>query len=131
MCPTGHLHQAWLAGELIALIELVEACIGVGVQKAATFRQQSMGNVAQIRSKVPKLAAIMDDAEEDVRAYMTSPKQHWAKLHSTTPSNVLTAKSSGAPKLSASFRTMKPSSVSSAHCSSSRTMNGQCNGPDT
>lgn len=43
-------------------------------------------NVAdQIRPKVPKLAAIMDDAEEDVLAYMTFPKEHRVKLHSTNP----------------------------------------------
>jgi transposase-like protein len=39
----------------------------------------------QIRAKVPKLAAIMDEAEEDVLAYMTFPKEHRAKLHSTNP----------------------------------------------
>ena len=39
----------------------------------------------QIRSKVPKLAAILDDAEPDVLAYMTFPKEHRAKLHSTNP----------------------------------------------
>ncbi len=27
----------------------------------------------------------MDDAEEDVLAYMTFPKEHRAKLHSTNP----------------------------------------------
>jgi putative transposase len=43
-------------------------------------------NVAdQIRPKVPKLANLMDEAENDVLAYMTFPKQHWAKLHSTNP----------------------------------------------
>ncbi len=43
-------------------------------------------NVAdQIRPKVPKLASLMDSAEQDVLAYMTFPKQHWAKLHSTNP----------------------------------------------
>ena len=39
----------------------------------------------QIRPKVPKLAAIMDEAEPDVLAYMTFPKEHRAKLHSTNP----------------------------------------------
>lgn len=39
----------------------------------------------KIRPKVPKLASLMDSAEEDVLAYMTFPKQHWAKLHSTNP----------------------------------------------
>ena len=43
-------------------------------------------NVAdQIRPKVPKLASLMDSAEQDVLAYMTFPRQHWAKLHSTNP----------------------------------------------
>jgi putative transposase len=31
---------------------------------------------------VPKLATIMDDAEQDVIAYMTFPKEHRAKLQS-------------------------------------------------
>jgi putative transposase len=33
--------------------------------------------------ELPKLAALMDEAEEDVLAYMTFPKEHRAKLHST------------------------------------------------
>ena len=37
----------------------------------------------QLRPKVPKLAAFMDEAEPDVLAYMTFPKEHRAKLHST------------------------------------------------
>lgn len=39
----------------------------------------------QIRPRVPKLATIMDEAEPDVLAYMTFPKEHRAKLHSTNP----------------------------------------------
>ena len=39
----------------------------------------------QIRPKVPKLAAIMDEAEHNVLAYMTFPKEHRAKLHSINP----------------------------------------------
>ena len=39
----------------------------------------------QIRPNVPKLAAVMDAAEPDVLAYMTFPKEHRAKLHSTNP----------------------------------------------
>ncbi len=39
----------------------------------------------QIRPKLPKLAALMDQAEADVLAYMTFPSQHRAKLHSTNP----------------------------------------------
>ena len=39
----------------------------------------------QIRPKVPKLAAIMDEAEHDVLAYMTFPREHRPKLHSINP----------------------------------------------
>lgn len=39
----------------------------------------------QIRPKVPKLATLMDEAEHDVLAYMSFPKEHRAKLHSTNP----------------------------------------------
>ena len=37
----------------------------------------------QLRPKVPKLAVLMDEAEHDVLAYMTFPKEHRQKLHST------------------------------------------------
>ena len=39
----------------------------------------------QMRPKLPKLATLMDDAEPDVLAYMTFPKEHRTKLHSTNP----------------------------------------------
>ena len=39
----------------------------------------------QLRPKVPKLAALMDQAEPDVLAYMSFPPQHRTKLHSTNP----------------------------------------------
>jgi putative transposase len=37
----------------------------------------------QLRPKLPKLAAFMDEAETDVLAYMSFPAEHWSKLHST------------------------------------------------
>jgi transposase-like protein len=39
----------------------------------------------QVRPRVPKLAALLDAAAADVLAYMTFPKEHRAKLHSTNP----------------------------------------------
>jgi transposase-like protein len=51
--------------------------------EAASTQWRSVAD--QIRPKVPKLASLMDEAESDVLAYMTFPKQHWAKLHSTNP----------------------------------------------
>jgi putative transposase len=51
--------------------------------EAASTQWRSV--VDQIRPKVPKLANLMDEAENDVLAFMTFPRQHWAKLHSTNP----------------------------------------------
>jgi putative transposase len=39
----------------------------------------------QVRPKLPKLATLLDDAEQDVLAFMTFPKEHRAKIHSTNP----------------------------------------------
>ena len=39
----------------------------------------------QLRSTLPKLAALMDETEADVLAYMTFPAAHRAKLHSVNP----------------------------------------------
>jgi putative transposase len=41
--------------------------------------------VSQMKAGLPKLAAFMDEAEDDVLAYMDFPPVHWAKLHSTNP----------------------------------------------
>ena len=46
-----------------------------------TWRQVS----DQLRQRIPKLAAMMDEAEADVIAFMAFPKSHWPKLHSTNP----------------------------------------------
>jgi transposase-like protein len=51
--------------------------------EAASIQWRAVAD--QIRPKVPKLATIMDDAENDVLAYMTFPKEHRLKLHSTNP----------------------------------------------
>ena len=39
----------------------------------------------QLRPRWPKLADLMDDSEYDVLAYMSFPRQHRTKLHSTNP----------------------------------------------
>ena len=39
----------------------------------------------QLRPRWPKLAALMDDSEHDVLAYLAFPAQHRTKLHSTNP----------------------------------------------
>jgi putative transposase len=48
-------------------------------------KQQWRQVADQLRPKLPKLAALMDEAEADVLAYMGFPAQHRTKLHSTNP----------------------------------------------
>ena len=43
-------------------------------------------NVAdQLRAKLPKLATLLDEAEVDVLAFMSFPREHWDKISSTNP----------------------------------------------
>lgn len=38
-----------------------------------------------LREKQPKLGALMDASRDDVLAYMTFPREHWAQIASTNP----------------------------------------------
>ena len=85
----------------------------------------------QLRPKVPKLAALMDEAEADVLAFMTFPKDHRPKIHSINPLERLNGEIKRRTMSSASSPTRKPSRASSAHCCSNRTMNGRCSAAAT
>jgi putative transposase len=54
-------------------------------EDAEAARAQWRRVADQLRPKLPKLAAFLDEAETDVLAYMTFPAQHRTKLHSTNP----------------------------------------------
>jgi transposase-like protein len=66
---------------------IVSAWIGTAYaqEDAAAAHAQWRTVADQLRPKVPKLATLMDSAEEDVLAYMHFPAAHRAKLHSTNP----------------------------------------------
>jgi putative transposase len=54
------------------------------LQPDAEAAHQTWRHVAdQLRPRWPKLAALMEDSEHDVLAYMTFPAQHRTELHST------------------------------------------------
>jgi transposase-like protein len=50
-----------------------------------TAKAQWRSVADQLRPTVPRLATLMDSAEEDVLAYMAFPAQHRTKLHSNNP----------------------------------------------
>ena len=66
---------------------VVAAFIGTAFAQddAAAAKTQWRLVADQLRQRVPKLAAMMDDAEPDVLAHMSFPREHRTKLHSTNP----------------------------------------------
>ena len=54
-------------------------------EDAETARLQWRQVADQLRPKVAKLATLMDQAEADVLAFMSFPKDHRPKIHSTNP----------------------------------------------
>lgn len=67
--------------------QVVSALIATAFAQAdaEAARQQWRRVADQFRTKMPKLSALMDSAENDVLAYMTFPAAHRTKLHSTNP----------------------------------------------
>jgi putative transposase len=62
------------------------------VQESAEAASAQWRTVAdQLRAKFPKLAAMMDDAEQEVLTFMGFPKAHRTQIHSTNPLERLNA----------------------------------------
>ena len=67
--------------------QMVAAAIRtVFVQEDQATAQAQWRQVADgLRSRFPKAAALMDEAEADVLAHMAFPREHWAQIASTNP----------------------------------------------
>ena len=48
-------------------------------------RDQWRAVAEQVRERLPKIARLMDEAEDDVLVHMSFPKEHRAKIHITNP----------------------------------------------
>ncbi len=85
--PRVHFMRNVLAHAGKPARRVVAAFIGTAfAQNDATSARSQWRQVAdQLRFKVPKLATLLDEAEDDVLAYMTFPREHRAKIHSTNP----------------------------------------------
>ena len=51
----------------------------------AQARERLGEAVAQLEGRLPKVAALLEEAEDDVLAFYASPREHWSKLRSTNP----------------------------------------------
>jgi putative transposase len=48
-------------------------------------RRRLADAIAQLESRLPKIARLLEDAEDDVLAFYAFPAEHWPKLRSTNP----------------------------------------------
>jgi len=48
-------------------------------------RRRLTDAIAQLKARLPKVAALLSDAEDDVLAFYAFPAEHWPKLRSTNP----------------------------------------------
>ena len=48
-------------------------------------RQRLADAIAQLEPRLPKIARLLDEAEDDVLAFYAFPAEHWPKLRSTNP----------------------------------------------
>ena len=76
LAHVGKAHQAMVAS-------YIRTAFAQADETAARTQWRKVAD--QLRPKLPKLANLMDDAEDDVLAHMAWPKELRSKLHSTNP----------------------------------------------
>lgn len=76
-------------GQRQMVLALINTVFAQETQEAAILQWRAVAD--QLRAKFPKLAALMDEAESDVLAFMSFPKSHRAQIHSTNPLERLNA----------------------------------------
>lgn len=76
-------------GQRQMVLALINTVFAQETQEAAIAQWRAVAD--QLRTKFPKLAALMDDAEADVLAFMSFPKSHRVQIHSTNPLERLNA----------------------------------------
>ena len=52
---------------------------------AATAREQWRRVADQLRARFPRVAQLLDEAEEEVLAYLAFPAEHWRQVWSNNP----------------------------------------------
>lgn len=71
------------------VLAMINTAFAQDTQEAAVAQWRTVAD--QLRAKFPKLAALMDNCEADVLAFMSFPKAHRVQIHSTNPLERLNA----------------------------------------
>ena len=66
-----------------AVVAMLKTIFAQDTAEAAHAQWRQVADA--LRERCPKLAELMDAAREDVLAYMTFPREHWAQIASTNP----------------------------------------------
>jgi putative transposase len=66
-----------------AVIAMIKTIFAQETAQDAHAQWKSVADA--LRERAPKLAALMDEAREDVLAYTAFPKEHWPQIASTNP----------------------------------------------
>lgn len=75
----GHVHRAQQQMVAAAIRQVFAA------DDAAEARTRLAGVVAGLETAAPKVALLLEAAEEELLAFMAFPAEHWTKLRSTNP----------------------------------------------
>jgi putative transposase len=54
-------------------------------ENGSEARRRLADAITQLEPRLPKIAALLDEAEDDVLAFYAFPAEHWPKLRSTNP----------------------------------------------
>jgi putative transposase len=71
------------AGQRRVVSALIATIFAQDSEKAARDQWRTVAD--QLRGRFAKIAKLMDEAEDDVLAHMSFPKEHRTKIHSTNP----------------------------------------------
>ena len=75
----GHVHRSRQQMVAAAIRQVFAA------EDLSEARARLAGVVATLEAAAPKVALLLEAAEEELLAFMSFPREHWAKLRSTNP----------------------------------------------
>ena len=114
----GHVHRSQQQMVAAAIRQVFAA------DELAEARTRLAGVVAGLETAAPKVALLLEAAEEELLAFMSFPREHWTKLRSTNPLERLNKEIARRSDAVGIYPNDAPWCASPGRCSSSRTTSG-------